>query len=180
MFAGLRRHLTYANVVSSICLFILLGGAAYAATALGRNSVGSSQLRNNAVSSVKVKDRSLLAKDFKSGQLPRGANGTTNLTVRTGTASIPTTCTGTGACSGPLTTSSVSCHSGERATGGGYDISSASNGQPNLGASKPSPVSGAPTGWAVSAGATNAGGPSSPAGPGPTVTFPIYVVCAAR
>jgi hypothetical protein len=30
----IRRHLTYANVVSSLCLFILLGGGAYAATGL--------------------------------------------------------------------------------------------------------------------------------------------------
>lgn len=108
-----------------------------------------------------------------------GANGTTNLTVRTGTASIPTTCTSPGSCSGPSTTSSVSCLSGERATTGGYDITSASNGQPILTASRPNPVSGAPTGWAVSASAIDAGGPSSPAGPGPTVTFPIYVSCAA-
>jgi hypothetical protein len=75
MFAGLRKHLTYANVVSSICLFVVLGGAAYAATALPGNSVGPKQLRDNAVSSPKVKDRSLLAKDFKTGQLPRGAPG---------------------------------------------------------------------------------------------------------
>jgi hypothetical protein len=75
MFAGLRQHLTYANVVSSLCLFILLGGAAYAATALPSNSVGTKQLKRNAVVSSKVKDHSLLAKDFKGGQLPQGAPG---------------------------------------------------------------------------------------------------------
>jgi hypothetical protein len=35
-----RRHLTYANVVSSVCLFIVLGGGAYAAVgSIGRGGV---------------------------------------------------------------------------------------------------------------------------------------------
>ena len=37
----LRRHLTYANVVASLALFLALGGAAYAATQLPQNSVGT-------------------------------------------------------------------------------------------------------------------------------------------
>jgi hypothetical protein len=37
----LRRHLTYANVVASLALFLALGGAAFAATQLPRNSVGT-------------------------------------------------------------------------------------------------------------------------------------------
>jgi hypothetical protein len=32
MAPGIRRHLTYANIVSTVCLFIVLGGGAYAAT----------------------------------------------------------------------------------------------------------------------------------------------------
>lgn len=52
--AGLRQRLTYANLVSSICLFILLGGAAYAATALPNNSVGTKQLKNKAVTLAKI------------------------------------------------------------------------------------------------------------------------------
>jgi hypothetical protein len=75
MFAGLRKRLTYANVTATLAVFMVLGGGAYAATQLPRNSVGSRQLRSNAVSSSKVKDRSLLARDFKAGQLPRGATG---------------------------------------------------------------------------------------------------------
>ncbi|MEA2391318.1 MAG: hypothetical protein QOK31_1427 [Solirubrobacteraceae bacterium] len=58
-----------------VALFVALGGTSYAALRLPANSVGSKQIRNNAVSSSKVHDRSLLAKDFKSGQLPRGATG---------------------------------------------------------------------------------------------------------
>lgn len=73
----LTAGLTYANVVSTMCLFIVLGGGAYAATTLPKGSVGSKQIKRSAVSSSKVKDRSLLARDFKRGQLPRGRGGAT-------------------------------------------------------------------------------------------------------
>jgi hypothetical protein len=79
-----RRHLTYPNVISTLCLFVLLGAGAYAA-GLGKNSVKSKQIQNgavktadladNSVTSAKVADGSLLGKDFASDQLPRGATG---------------------------------------------------------------------------------------------------------
>jgi hypothetical protein len=50
----LRRHLTYANVAASLALFLALGGAAYAATQLPKNSVGTKQLRNGAVTASKI------------------------------------------------------------------------------------------------------------------------------
>ena len=50
----MRPRLTYSNVVSTLCLFLLLGGgAAYAASHLGKNSVGSKQLKKNAVITAK-------------------------------------------------------------------------------------------------------------------------------
>lgn len=53
----IRKRLTYANVVSSICLFLLLGGgAAFAAGQLGKNTVGSKQLKKNAVTTAKLKN----------------------------------------------------------------------------------------------------------------------------
>jgi hypothetical protein len=53
----LGGKLTYANVVSTLCLFLLLGGsAAFAATQLPKNSVGSKQLKNNAVTTGKLKN----------------------------------------------------------------------------------------------------------------------------
>jgi hypothetical protein len=58
-----------------LALFVALGGTSYAAVKLPRNSVGTKQLKRNAVISSKVKDRSLLARDFKQGQVPRGATG---------------------------------------------------------------------------------------------------------
>ena len=72
MFAKLRSRLTYANVMATIAVFLALGGGAWAAVTLPKDSVGSKQLQADAVRSGKVKDGSLKAKDFKSGQLPRG------------------------------------------------------------------------------------------------------------
>lgn len=71
----LRASLTYANVMSSIAVFLVLGGAAFAATQLPKNSVGPKQLKKNAVNSSKVKNHSLKAVDFKKGQLPEGKPG---------------------------------------------------------------------------------------------------------
>ena len=59
-----RPKLTYANVMATIAVFIALGGSAYAATQLAKNSVGPKQLKANAVSGEKVKDGSLSPKDF--------------------------------------------------------------------------------------------------------------------
>jgi hypothetical protein len=72
-----RPRLTYANVLSTFCVFALLGGGAYAAdkALLPKHSVGARQLKANAVRSAQVKDGSLLARDFKAGQLPAGAAG---------------------------------------------------------------------------------------------------------
>jgi hypothetical protein len=48
---------TYANVVSTLCLFLLLGGAsALAATQLAKNSVGTKQIKKNAVVTAKIKN----------------------------------------------------------------------------------------------------------------------------
>lgn len=64
-------------VVACIALSVALGGTSYAAIKLPKNSVGAKQLKKNAVTSPKVKDRSLLARDFKQGQLPKGPKGDT-------------------------------------------------------------------------------------------------------
>jgi hypothetical protein len=53
----LRGRLTYANVISTLCLFLLLGGgAALAATQLPKNSIGPKQLRKNSVLAAKIKN----------------------------------------------------------------------------------------------------------------------------
>ena len=62
-------------LVAFAALMVALGGTSYAIAQLPANSVGTKQLRKNAVTAPKVKDRSLVARDFKRGQLPRGARG---------------------------------------------------------------------------------------------------------
>ncbi|MEA2482028.1 MAG: hypothetical protein QOJ07_3950 [Thermoleophilaceae bacterium] len=61
--------------VASTALVVALGGTSYAAVKLPKNSVGSKQIKSNAVTSPKVKNGSLLAADFAVGQLPAGAKG---------------------------------------------------------------------------------------------------------
>jgi hypothetical protein len=69
------RRPRHATVVAYLALFAALGGTGYAASRLPKNSVGARQIRAGAVRSSKVKDRSLLKRDFKPGQLPAGARG---------------------------------------------------------------------------------------------------------
>ena len=71
-----RSQLSYANVVSTLCLFIVLGGVSWAAATLPSNSVGTRQLRPDAVTSAKVLDGTLVRGDFAGGTLRRGAAGT--------------------------------------------------------------------------------------------------------
>jgi hypothetical protein len=53
----IRKRLTYANVISTLALFLVLGGAsALAATNLGKNTVGANQLKKNAVTNAKLKN----------------------------------------------------------------------------------------------------------------------------
>jgi hypothetical protein len=64
------RRPSPAMTVALFALFVAMGGTGYAAFKLPKNSVGSKQIKANAVNSSKVKDGSLLGGDFKSGQLP--------------------------------------------------------------------------------------------------------------
>jgi hypothetical protein len=79
--SSLRRHLTYANVVSTMCLFLLLGGAgAVAAGKLKKNSVGTKQIKKNAVNGTKVADGSLTGADINAstfGQVPKATSADT-------------------------------------------------------------------------------------------------------
>jgi len=91
----LRGKLTYANVISTLCLFLLLGGGgAFAAIKLPRNSVGARQIKRGAVTPAKVSNatKQILAGDQgpRGPQGPqgqkgaRGATGATGATGKTG------------------------------------------------------------------------------------------------
>jgi hypothetical protein len=87
---------TYANVMATLAVFVALGGSSYAAVTLSQNSVKSrhigkgqvrkSDIARNAVTSSQIRDGSLLAQDFKAGQLGTGASGTTGPTGPAGPA----------------------------------------------------------------------------------------------
>jgi hypothetical protein len=63
------------NAVAYLALFVALGGVSWAAVKLPKNSVGANQVKSNAIRSAEVKNRALLARDFKAGQLPAGERG---------------------------------------------------------------------------------------------------------
>jgi hypothetical protein len=66
----IRKRITYANVMSSIAVFLVIGGAsAFAATHLGKNSVGTKQLKNNAVTTAKIKKNAVTGAKVKDGSL---------------------------------------------------------------------------------------------------------------
>jgi hypothetical protein len=64
-----------AMIVALIALFVALSGTSYAVVKLPPNSVGTPQLKSNAVTGPKVKDGSLSASDFAAGGLPTGPKG---------------------------------------------------------------------------------------------------------
>lgn len=72
-----REKLSFSNVVAVLALFVALGGSAYAATQLPKNSVGAKQLKANAVTGAKVKNGSLTGADISVqtlGTVPSAAN----------------------------------------------------------------------------------------------------------
>jgi len=78
----LRRHLTYANVAASLALFLALGGAAYAATQLPKNSVGTNQIRKEAVTAAKIAKKT--RQQLQGARGPAGQQGPQGKTGKTG------------------------------------------------------------------------------------------------
>ena len=94
-------------IVGLLALFVALGGTGYAAVVLPKNSVGtrqivpggvrSSDIASNAVTSRKVKDGSLLRRDFKPGVFvggspgPQGPKGDTGAAGAAGSPGVDTT-----------------------------------------------------------------------------------------
>ena len=71
--APVASHLTYANAVATLALFIALGGASYAAARLPANSVGTKQIKRDAVTPAKLSPASKAALTGPAG--PIGAAG---------------------------------------------------------------------------------------------------------
>jgi hypothetical protein len=77
----LRGKLTYANVVATLALFIALGGAsAFAATKLAKNSVGTKQIKNGAITNGKIKNGAVTGSKIDTstlGAVPTATHATT-------------------------------------------------------------------------------------------------------
>lgn len=70
-----RHRPSPSMAVALVALSVALGGTSYAAITLPKNSVGSKQLKANAVTGAKVRDGSLFANDFAAAQIPKGPRG---------------------------------------------------------------------------------------------------------
>jgi hypothetical protein len=77
-----RNHLSFANVISVIALFVALGGASYAAVTLPKNSVGPKQIKKNGVGASEIKKNAVRAAEIKSGAV--GASEIKSNAVGTG------------------------------------------------------------------------------------------------
>ena len=74
----IRKRLTYANVMSSIAVFLVIGGATAFAAGLGKNSVGTKQLKKNAVTPAKIKKNAVTTAKIKK-------NAVTGVKIKDGT-----------------------------------------------------------------------------------------------
>jgi hypothetical protein len=70
-----RFRVSPALIVSTVALVVALGGTGYAALLLPDGSVGTRELKDGAVTARKVHTHTLLARDFKPGQLGRLSSG---------------------------------------------------------------------------------------------------------
>jgi hypothetical protein len=62
----IRRHLSFANAISLIALFVALGGTSLAAVQLTKNSVGPKQIKKNAVRASEIKANAVGAPEIRS------------------------------------------------------------------------------------------------------------------
>jgi hypothetical protein len=67
-----RSAVTYANVVSTLALFVALGGASYAAIKLPKDSVGNRHLKNQAVATGNIKDGAITRDKIRNGAIGSG------------------------------------------------------------------------------------------------------------
>jgi len=177
------RRPSPALVVACIALLVALGGTSYATVLnVPRNSVGTAELKRNAVKPAKlapnavrtahVLNGSLLAVDFRAGQIPAGAKGDKGDKGEKGDQGAPglsgyeRVATSSPATNATFKSHSTSCPAGKRAVGGGGDTSNynAAAG-PFMIASRPNAQG---TAWTV----------TMVASPAQTWTQTVYVVCA--
>jgi hypothetical protein len=117
----IRKRITYANVMSSIAVFLVLGGgAAYAAKKIGSNqirgnSITTGKIKKNAVTASKIKQNSITTAKIKNGAVtgskinlatlgtvPSAANSATTNVIKASKGSIAKGAQGTAFEYGPF------------------------------------------------------------------------------
>ena len=68
----IRSHLSFANTISLIALFVALGGTSLAAVTLTKNSVGAKQIKKNAVQASEIKRNAVGASEIRSNAVASG------------------------------------------------------------------------------------------------------------
>jgi hypothetical protein len=68
----IRSHLSFANSISLIALFVALGGTSLAAVTLTKNSVGAKQIKKNAVRASEIKTNAVGASEIRSNAVASG------------------------------------------------------------------------------------------------------------
>ncbi len=68
----IRSHLSFANLVSLIALFVALGGTTYAAVTLPKNSVGARQIKKNGVRAAEINRNAVGASELRSNAVASG------------------------------------------------------------------------------------------------------------
>ncbi len=203
MLSRLTGHMRH-NLIAYLALFVALGGTSYAAIRLPANSVGPRQIKKNAVRSSDVKNSSLLARDFKAGQLPAGPRGAQGIPGPVGAIGPhgpkgdtgdtgPQGSTGAagatnvvvrseqrhypaGALIQRFTPLTANCNGGERATGGSAFLSYVGSSSPPFGHAMSNPFP--RTDGATPTGWQGFVNPSTQPEP-VSLTLWVYVVCAS-
>jgi hypothetical protein len=67
-----RTHLSFANVISLIALFVALGGTTYAAVSLPKNSVGPKQIKKRAVRGKHINKNAVSASKIQGNSISGG------------------------------------------------------------------------------------------------------------
>ncbi|MEA2312054.1 MAG: hypothetical protein QOE28_2022 [Solirubrobacteraceae bacterium] len=148
---------TYSGVTATLALVLALGGGAYAAASLPKNSVGAKQIKknavvsakikNNAVTGAKVKDNSLTGADVNEatlGAVPSAAHATSADSATSATSATNATNAGHAGSAAALDkvtkvsvdatapqndvgTATATCPAGSKTTGGGGKTSDPQN-----------------------------------------------------
>jgi hypothetical protein len=156
-------------VVACLALLVALGGTSYATVLnvprnsvgpphIKRNAVGPQKIAPNAVRTAHVLNGSLLADDFKAGQIPQGPKGDPGAPGVSGYQSVRANSASNSTSTRQV---SVSCPAGKRAVGGSARLFGFTNEVALTASSGEGPDPAAPNQWFAAAREVGAGTPSN-------------------